>query len=141
VTPSVVPLWESRRNLLKSSFRIECGEERGHGHTDCRRRFSEGFVSVGEYDALSSCLSVFKEEMPPVLVVLDGESKYAGVITRRWIIRSRLDPSMTKVKTLTRPAPAISLHDSLSRAARLTIESEIRQLPARALKKCNMHLP
>jgi len=91
--------------------------------------FSKGFINVHEDDTLSSCLSLFKEKMPPVLVVLDSEDKYAGVIARRWIIRSRLDPSLTKVKTLTRPAPAVTLHDSLSKAARLMIESEIRQLP------------
>ncbi|MDH5753888.1 MAG: CBS domain-containing protein [Candidatus Bathyarchaeota archaeon] len=91
--------------------------------------FSEGFVSVGEDGTLSSCLSLFEEEMPPVLVVLDGEGNYTGVISRRWIIRSRLDPYMTKVKTLMRPAPAVTLHYTLSKAAKLMIESEIRQLP------------
>ena len=91
--------------------------------------FSKGFVSVRENDTLSSCLSLFKEEMPPVLVVLDSEGKYKGVLTRRWIIRSRLDPSTTKVETLMRPAPTVTLHDSVGKAARLMIESEIRQLP------------
>lgn len=91
--------------------------------------FSKGFVSVRENDTLSSCLSLFKEEMPPVLVVLDSEGKYKGVLARRWIIRSRLDPSTTKVETLMRPAPTVTLHDSVGKAARLMIESEIRQLP------------
>jgi predicted transcriptional regulator len=91
--------------------------------------FSKGFASVGEDDALSVCFSHFRKEMPPVLVVLDNEGKYKGVIARRWIIRSRLDPSATKVKTLTRSAPAVTSQDSLSKAAKLMIESEIRQLP------------
>lgn len=91
--------------------------------------FSKGFASVREDDTLSSCLSLFKEKMPPVLAVLNSEGKYKGVISRRWIIRSRLNPSTTKVSTLLRPAPTITLHDSLSKAARLMIESEIRQLP------------
>jgi predicted transcriptional regulator len=91
--------------------------------------FSEGFQSVGEDDTLSSCLSLFKEETPSVLVVLDSEGRYKGVISRRWIIRSRLDASGTKVKTLMRSAPAVTLNDSLGKVARLMIESEIRQLP------------
>lgn len=91
--------------------------------------FSKGFVRVRENDTLSSCLSLFKEEMPPVLVVLDSEGKYKGVLARRWIIRSRLDPSTTKVETLMRSAPTVKLHDSVGKAARLMIESEIRQLP------------
>jgi predicted transcriptional regulator len=67
--------------------------------------------------------------MPPVLVVLDAEGKYIGEISRRWIIRSRLDPSTTKVESLERSAPAVTFHDSLSKVAKLMIESNIRQLP------------
>jgi CBS domain-containing protein len=91
--------------------------------------FSKGFLEVHENDTLSSCLSRFKEEMPPVLAVLDSKGRYKGVISRKWIIRSSLDASITKVKTLTRPAPAVTLNDSLSKVAKLMIESEIRQLP------------
>jgi len=91
--------------------------------------FSKGFLEVHENDTLSSCLSLFKEETPPVLAVLDSKGRYKGVISRKWIIRSSLDASVTKVKTLMRPAPAVTLHDSLSKVAKLMIESEIRQLP------------
>ena len=91
--------------------------------------FSEGFLEVHENDTLSSCLSRFKEEMPPVLAVLDSKGKYKGVISRRWIMRASLDASETKVKTLTRSAPTVTLYDSLSKVAKLMIESEIRQLP------------
>jgi len=91
--------------------------------------YSKGFVSVNEEDTLSRCLTLFKSGLPPVLVVLDSEGKYKGVLARRWIIRSRFDPSKTKVKTLMRSAPKLALDDSLSRAARLIIESGVRQLP------------
>ena len=91
--------------------------------------FSKGFVTVYENDTLSRCWELFKKEMPPVLAVLDDKGKYAGVIARRWVIRSRLDPATTKVKTLMRPAPKVSLEFSLSKAAKLMIESGVRQLP------------
>jgi CBS domain-containing protein len=91
--------------------------------------FSKKFSTVSENGALSKCLDLFKKEMPPVLAVLDGKSKYVGVIARRWVIRSRLDPATTKVKTLMRPAPKVSLDFSLSKASKLMIESGIRQLP------------
>lgn len=91
--------------------------------------FSKGFVSVNAGDTLSSCLSLFKKKMPPVLIVLDEKGKYIGVISRRWIIRSRLHPSTIKVEALTRSAPTVTFHDSLSRVAKLMIESNIRQLP------------
>jgi predicted transcriptional regulator len=69
--------------------------------------FTKTFSTVYENDALSSCLDLFKKETPPVLAVLDDKGKYAGVIARRWITRSRPDPTTTKVKTLTRPAPCV----------------------------------
>lgn len=91
--------------------------------------FSKGFISVSADDTLSSCLSLFEKKMPPVLIVLDEKGKYVGVISRRWIIRSRLHPSTSKVEALARSAPTVTLHDSLSKVARLMIESNIRQLP------------
>lgn len=91
--------------------------------------FSKVFLKVHENDTLSSCLSLFKKETPPVLAVIDSKGNYKGVISRKWIIRSSFDSSKTKVKTLMRSAPTVTLHDSLEKAAKLMIKSEIRQLP------------
>jgi predicted transcriptional regulator len=91
--------------------------------------FTKGFYTVNENDAVSKCLELFKREMPPVIAVIDDKGKYAGVISRRWVIRSRGNPATTKVKTLMRPAPKVSPEFSLSKAAKLMIESGIRQLP------------
>ncbi len=91
--------------------------------------FSKSFSTVNENDPLSKCLELFKKETPPVIAVLDGKGKYAGVISRRWMTRSRLDPSTAKVKSLMRPAPKVSKEVSLGKAARLMIESGVRQLP------------
>ncbi len=60
--------------------------------------FSKGFAYVAEDDTLSDCSTLFKEEMPLVLVVLGSDGKYKGVLARRCIHRSRLDPARTKVK-------------------------------------------
>lgn len=97
--------------------------------------FSEEFVKVNQNETLSACLSLIKEKNFPVLVVVDNKGKYKGVIAHRWIVRSRLDPSTTKVETLTRSAPTVSLEDSLSNVARLMINSGIRQLPVFIGKK------
>ena len=91
--------------------------------------FSGKFLCVYEDDRLSRCLSLFKKEMPPVLAVIDSEGKYRGVIARRSIVRSRFDPSITKVKTLMRSVPSVTLNDSFGKVARLMIESRSRQLP------------
>ena len=94
--------------------------------------FSKGFVSVHEDDTLSSCLSLFGKEKMPALAVLNSKGKLTGVLALRWIIRSRVDPSKTKVKVLTRPAPKVTLNDPICRVARLMIESDIRKLPVQS---------
>jgi predicted transcriptional regulator len=91
--------------------------------------FKKGFSAVKENDPISKCSELFKRETPPVIAVLDDKGKYAGVISRRWVIRSRVDPATTKVKTLMRSAPKVSPEFSLSKAAKLMIESGVRQLP------------
>ncbi len=91
--------------------------------------FTQGFSAVKLNDSISKCLELFKREKPPVLAVLDARGKYVGVISRRWVIRVRLDPTATKVKSLMRSAPKVTPEDSLSKASKLIIESGIRQLP------------
>jgi CBS domain-containing protein len=97
--------------------------------------FSKGFLTVNENDALSRCLELFKKELPPVLAVSDEKGKYAGVIARRWVNRSRLDPATTKVKNLMKPAPKVEPSTTIGKAAKLMIESGVRQLPVFEKKK------
>jgi CBS domain-containing protein len=96
---------------------------------------SKGFASVNENDPLSRCLELFKKETPSVLAVMDKKGKFAGVIARRWITRSRLDPATTKVRALMRSAPKVDPSVSLSKAAKVMIESGIRQIPVFDKKK------
>jgi CBS domain-containing protein len=67
--------------------------------------------------------------MPPVLAVTDKKGDFSGIITRKWMIRSMVDPSRTKVKKLMRSPPSVELSDSLSKVAKLMIENNVRQLP------------
>jgi CBS domain-containing protein len=91
--------------------------------------FSTVYHTVNEKDTLSRCLELFKKDAPPVLAVLDEKGKYAGVIARRWIVRARLDPATTKVKSLMRAAPKTETNVSLSKAAKMMIQSGMRHLP------------
>ena len=91
--------------------------------------FSTKFKSINKDDPLSAGLSILKKESTPVLVVLNNKGNYAGVITHRWIVRSRYDPATTKVESLMRSAPTVTLEDSLSKVAKLMITSRISQLP------------
>jgi len=97
--------------------------------------FSAKFKSVYKSDTLSIGLSIMKGESTPVLIVLDKKGKYAGVIAHRWIVRSRYDPAATKVESLVRSAPTVSLNDSLGKVARLMITSGINQLPVLSNEK------
>jgi CBS domain-containing protein len=91
--------------------------------------YSTDFATVNENDPLSRCLELFKKDVPPVLAVLDDRGKYQGVIARRWVLRTRLDPVTMKVKSLMRAAPKVEPNFSLSKVAKMMIESGIRQLP------------
>ena len=91
--------------------------------------FSKEYATVNEDDVLSKCFELFKKEGRPVLAVLDDKGKYVGVIARRWIIRARLDPITTKVKSLMRAAPKVEPDVSLSKTAKMMIQSGVRQLP------------
>jgi len=97
--------------------------------------FSTKFKSISKDDTLSACLSILKEELTPVLVVLNSKGKYAGVISHRWIARSRYDPAVTKVESLMRSAPTVSPEDRLNKVARLMITSGISQLPVFSKEK------
>lgn len=90
--------------------------------------FTKGYSTVNENDPLSRCIEMFKKEIP-VLAVLNDKGKYAGVIARRWVNRSRLDPATTKVKTLMKPAARVELDLPLGKAAKFMIEGGVRQLP------------
>jgi CBS domain-containing protein len=90
--------------------------------------YSKEFNTVQENDNLSKCLEAFKTGSSPVLAVLNEKGKYVGMINRRTVIRSRLDPGTTKVKNLTKAAPVVSGDYSLSKLAKLMIESGTRQL-------------
>jgi len=90
---------------------------------------SKGYKTVLTTDTLSRCLETFETGMLPVLAVLNEKGKYEGIITRRAILRSRLDFTTTKVKTLMQVPPPVTFDFSLSKMAKLMIESGIRQLP------------
>ena len=77
--------------------------------------FSKEFKSVEENDTLSKCLEAFEKGTLPVLAVLSSSGKYEGMITKRAILRSRLDPTTAKVKTLMRAGPTANFDCSLGK--------------------------
>ena len=97
--------------------------------------FSQRVTTVKEDDSISKCWKLFKTEKPPVLGVINEKGKYVGIIARKWVVRSGIDHTKTKVKTLMRSAPIIAPEFSIGKTAMLMIESGIRQLPVYNSKK------
>jgi CBS domain-containing protein len=91
--------------------------------------YSKGLNFVHDNDTLSRCLESFKKGKAPVMAVLDEKDRYVGMITRRSILRSRLDFTVAKVRSLMQAAPQVSPGASLDELAKLMIGSGMRQLP------------
>ncbi len=60
--------------------------------------YSQQFNTVLENDAASRCLEGFKKGLPPVLAVLDDRGLYVGMVSRRSVLRNRVDLSRLKVR-------------------------------------------
>ncbi|MEM2906447.1 MAG: CBS domain-containing protein [Candidatus Bathyarchaeia archaeon] len=91
---------------------------------------TDRYGCVGSEEKVSRAVSVLAQS-PEVqaLIVFNPDGSFRGVLTERWIIRSRLDPRLTKVRTLTRPAPKARPEMTLSEAARLMLENGLKHLP------------
>ncbi|MEM1981236.1 MAG: CBS domain-containing protein, partial [Candidatus Hadarchaeales archaeon] len=87
---------------------------------EVRDLVSKEFQTIGEEDFLSKAVGMFREgKVRPggALLVVDGRGKCKGVLTERMIVRSRLDPSKTKVKAVYRPSPFLSPEERVEEAA------------------------
>jgi len=97
--------------------------------TTVKEIFSTEFNTVLENESASRCLEGFQKGVPPVLAVTDAQGRYIGVVGRRAFLKSRLDLSRTKVKSLITVPPEANPSDSISRIAKLMVGSGLRQLP------------
>ncbi|MEM3383496.1 MAG: CBS domain-containing protein [Nitrososphaerales archaeon] len=93
---------------------------------------SRTFNVVKEDEFLSKVIGMFKEgkaKPTEALIVVDSKGNYKGVLTERMIIRSRLDPKKTKVKTVYRPAPKLNPKDDTIEAVILMVDNDIKHIP------------
>ncbi|MBW2988130.1 CBS domain-containing protein [Candidatus Woesearchaeota archaeon] len=89
---------------------------------------TQNYKWVNEQDNLAKALSLFDEDTD-VLIVLDKNKRYSGILTERAIIRSGLDRKTTKVVRLKMFAPKVKADTPLTECARLMIENDIMNLP------------
>ena len=91
----------------------------------------EEVIEVYDDEYLSKALGIMKENNVKALVVVDRKGKYKGMITERRILKSYVDPSSTRVKSLMLNAPAVSPEDDLVKAAYLMFHSDFFNLPVK----------
>lgn len=90
---------------------------------------NKNFVIMEENDPISKAIDIFDEREPDVIVVVDSNGNYVGILSERWIYRSRLDPTKTKVKTLVRHVPKAYEDTLLVEIARKMIENYVQAVP------------
>jgi CBS domain-containing protein/ribosome-associated translation inhibitor RaiA len=90
---------------------------------------TRSFCVVDTEDTLSYCQGILRERHLRALVVLDKRKKYSGMLSEKDFVRSLVDPSKTKVKSVFRKTPRLSPSQSLGEAARLMVENDLKYLP------------
>ncbi len=86
------------------------------------------FVTVDADEPLIKAASLFSETDADVLIVLSG-GKVLGVLTERALLRPRVNLVQTKCRTFAVPAPKITPDDTVTRAARLMRENNLKAAP------------
>lgn len=94
---------------------------------------SKDFERVDASTKISTVLGVIRRKHPEVLVVFD-QNGYKGILTERWLVRSRILPD-TKVSSVLRPVPCLDVKTPIAEAVRKMVESGVSQLPVFEGKK------
>jgi len=87
------------------------------------------FALLNKEDTLSKAISIFNHERPELIIITDENNNYQGIVSERWIYRSMLDPTQTKLKILVVNAPKITPDTPLNEVARKMVESSLQMLP------------
>ncbi len=87
------------------------------------------YEKIDKNEQLSAAISRLKKIEPPALIVEDSKGNYQGVIIRRRLRKSRVDPTSSKVEKQMITLPSIQHTETLAEAARLMIEVQTPILP------------
>ncbi len=88
---------------------------------------SQDFAEIDSEERLSKLVPYFKGTRD--IVIVKNKDVYAGVISKKDLIRSTAKPSSTKVKNIVRRCPKISKGTNLLEVSRLMIENNMSHLP------------
>ncbi len=89
------------------------------------------FESVNVDDALTKVAGIFSEKDTPIVVVLDGssEGRVYGILTERVLLRPHINMAEAKAKSFAIKAPKLTSSSSITEAARLMLENNLKALP------------
>ncbi|MBI4144651.1 CBS domain-containing protein [Candidatus Woesearchaeota archaeon] len=87
------------------------------------------YLAVSPDDTLSFVFGKLGRGKHTEAVVLDNKGYYAGMVWKRALIRSRVDPAETKVRKFVGKPAALALDMTLERAAMLMHNSDFHVLP------------
>ncbi len=99
---------------------------------------TEKFTILDKENTLSEAIGVFNQEKPELIIVVDKNKNYQGVVSERWIYRSMMDPTQAKIKTLVKNAPKIPYGMPLNEVAKMMVENSLQVLPVFDEKKENV---
>lgn len=89
---------------------------------------SKDYVKVDQNDTISKLIGALKRKNEKSAVVLNGD-KYTGVINKRLLIKTKLDPSVMKVKRIIEKVPVLNGDESVQKTARLMYAADSHILP------------
>jgi len=96
---------------------------------DVKDLITKKFKMMNEEELLSKALGIFNSEKPDIIVVIDKENNYKGLLAERWIYRAMIDPSKTKIKTLCKYVPEVLENSSLIEIAERMLQSNTQVVP------------
>ena len=86
------------------------------------------FSVISEEAKLSTALGRFEKRVE-TLFVFDENGNFKGAVDETHILKSKPDPSNTKVKSVLYHCPRVFENEGILRAARLMIENDAKELP------------
>ena len=89
---------------------------------------STDYVKVDQNDTISHLIGALRRNKEKSAVVLD-KGKYIGVVNKRLLIKTKLDPAKMKVKKVIEKVPVLKGDESVQKTARLMYAADSQILP------------
>jgi len=89
---------------------------------------SQDYVRIDKNDSISKLIGQLKRRKEKSAVVLDGKN-YVGIINKRLLIRTKLNPAQMKVKRVIEKVPVLKGDEDIPKVAKLMYTADSHILP------------